>query len=276
MNLPPGSPTEPTISTSAQGRLLQSRTLRRSSLTEKPQFWGALMTCRASGKIPANPSVMQRTSQSAASRAARIRHPLGLVGVAQAVFHVPTRTVDDGPKDPVSCLCSESATLVPPMQWAVTFSGGGETYAAVGSDSEALPVYVIGRGRPKPTGRLTFPACLRFMSSARERYPLKRRSEAWVVRNIGRIDPQTPSSSAKCASCPAHHLAAERVQHRRQLQETLLGRHVGDVRHRQSIRRRGLETPLHPLRCHRRFPPSRDSSLCLHKQAHGSTKTQHR
>ena len=76
------------------------------------------------------------------------------------------------------------------MRGAVTFSGCRETYAAVGSDSEALPVYVIGRGRPKPAGRLTFPACLWFMSYARERHPLKRRSEAWVVRNIGRIDPK--------------------------------------------------------------------------------------
>ena len=75
------------------------------------------------------------------------------------------------------------------MRWALTFSDGGETYAAVGSDSEALPVYVIGGVRPEPAGRLLFPVCLRFMPYARERHPLKRRSDAWIVRKIGRIAP---------------------------------------------------------------------------------------
>ena len=56
------------------------------------------------------------------------------------------------------------------------------------------------------------------------------------------------------AHCPAHHLAAEHVQHRRQVQEALLGRHVSDVRYPHLVRLCRLEAALYPVRCHGRFP----------------------
>ncbi len=56
------------------------------------------------------------------------------------------------------------------------------------------------------------------------------------------------------AQRPAHHLAAEHVQHRCQVHKPFQGRHIRDVSHPQPVRLGRLETPLDPVRRHGRFP----------------------
>ena len=65
-----------------------------------------------------------------------------------------------------------------------------------------------------------------------------------------------PAGEEMAQQGPAHHLAAEHIQHRRQVQEALLGRHVSDVCYPQLVWLCRLESAQHPVRRHGRFPVS--------------------
>ena len=65
-------------------------------------------------------------------------------------------------------------------------------------------------------------------------------------RHVQRIEHQF--SSQVIGHCPAHHPAAEHVEHDGEVQEPRHGRYVGDVGHPQPVRGRGLETTLDEVR----------------------------
>ena len=72
-----------------QGRLLHSSTFLRPFLIGQPQSAPASITCPPFGRIPANPSVTHRMSQSAVARMSLMTLPLVVSGLLHLVFQVP-------------------------------------------------------------------------------------------------------------------------------------------------------------------------------------------